>query len=114
MQNAGFILTFSPLDESTRYSTYSLRNKLGAEQAKTEFYAFKVLPREFVSEVYDSDDESSAKETCRDIASRIARRISEIGKIEVLDGDVVSLAEAQNATSIVAKLDYAFKRFLWL
>ena len=103
-ENAGFILNFSSMHEDTRYSTYSIRNRAGhglsnptaspsvpdlpvdqhhplPTSLDTEFFAFKVLPREFAvhgpSGVIDSEEEDAAStnETCRQVADRIVKRI---------------------------------------
>lgn len=109
-----------------------------------EFFAFKALPREFVarrngvradvrslssgSDSEDEDEEDVAlesNETCRATVDRIARRISEqcvrAGGGEggnaadlVVERDIVSVQDAVNATSLLARMDYAVKRFLWL
>ncbi|ORY31290.1 SacI homology domain-domain-containing protein [Naematelia encephala] len=107
VENAGFILNFSPANESTRYSTYSIRNKaqpvsssaptlktpgtptIDVEHApinpdSSEFFAFKVLPREFITRgassfAADEDDDAYAdvNETCQAVVERIVRRIRE-------------------------------------
>jgi len=104
-----------------------------------EFFAFKALPREFVSRTRsdassnhsDSDEEDEddfaleSNETCRATVDRIARRISEqcvragggdgaLPQDLVVEKDVVSLRDAESATSLLARMDYAVKRFLWL
>ncbi|KAK8850626.1 hypothetical protein IAR55_004545 [Kwoniella newhampshirensis] len=94
-ENAGFLVKFSPTDESTRYSTYSLWNKApksdtpapstplaAIEHAEIspqlmEYFAFKALPGQ-------TGDEG----TCHEMVERIVQQIAE--------------------------MDYAFKRFLWL
>ncbi|OCF38942.1 inositol polyphosphate-5-phosphatase F [Kwoniella heveanensis CBS 569] len=128
-ENSGFILNFSPTDESTRYSTYSLRNKAPAtpEKAKatsttpstpipsvehalidpdaTEYYAFKAMPGH-------TGDEGTCQEEVNSIVEDIAKVCKKDDLVE--DKDVVSLAEAESSTSLLDKMDYAFKRFLWL
>jgi hypothetical protein len=104
-----------------------------------EFFAFKALPREFIAKSTDAHSTSSAdsdeededdvalesNETCRATVDRIARRISEqcvragVGhgctpEELVENKDVVSLHDAESATSLLARMDYAVKRFLWL
>ena len=105
-QNAGFIIRFSPINDSTRYSTYSVRNKVASsplslvtpdtpvpqvEHAElnllaSEFFAFKVLPREFIAPgartaVSDSDDEYGIEaengETCKAVTEKVVKRIHE-------------------------------------
>ncbi|TXT12958.1 hypothetical protein VHUM_01359 [Vanrija humicola] len=154
-ENAGFILNFSPADESTRYSTYSLRNReppspenagsgtpisdyfasgsadgdtpkgkaaapdtpkaqvkvADVDPTKTEYFAFKALPREFVAKSkstlaasHDDDDDEDeedimleSNETCRATVERIVRRIKDqcvkagggVGPDFVVDRDVV-------------------------
>ncbi|WWD20804.1 hypothetical protein CI109_105281 [Kwoniella shandongensis] len=122
--NTGFLINFSPTNESTRYSTYSLRNKApetstttpsddsipALEHADidpdaTEFFAFKAMPGQ-------TGDEG----TCKEVVDHIVQQIAEVCKRDdiVIDQDIVSVAEAESSTSILAKMDYAFKRFLWL
>jgi hypothetical protein len=91
----------------------------------------------------DDEDEDDvvleSHETCRATVDRIARRIaeqcvrasgpgsdslnsstvsgantSERAKALVEEHDVVSLQDAESATSLIARMDYAVKRFLWL
>ncbi|KAL7420820.1 hypothetical protein Q5752_004773 [Cryptotrichosporon argae] len=175
-ENAGFMVHFSPANESTRYSTYSIRNKSPASpvrvkaqgarvagsptsaasgspsvpltpgtptphvehapvSAAQEYFAFKVLPREFAGRGagglrgQDDDDEdldldagAAAGESCSETVGRIVRRLAEAvdkagggedGDL-VVEADVVSLVEAERETGILARMDYAFKRFLWL
>nr|XP_031862627.1 uncharacterized protein CI109_002125 [Kwoniella shandongensis]KAA5529699.1 hypothetical protein CI109_002125 [Kwoniella shandongensis] len=123
-ENTGFLINFSPTNESTRYSTYSLRNKApetstttpsddsipALEHADidpdaTEFFAFKAMPGQ-------TGDEG----TCKEVVDHIVQQIAEVCKRDdiVIDQDIVSVAEAESSTSILAKMDYAFKRFLWL
>ena len=92
-ENAGFLIRFSPADEDTRYSTYSIRNTRRESDAASvstasamdheesevdpnasEVYAFKVLPRDFEDAYEDEDDEGSAT-TCLEMAAKISRRI---------------------------------------
>ncbi|OWZ73355.1 hypothetical protein AYX14_01249 [Cryptococcus neoformans] len=127
-ENAGFLINFSPADESTRYSTYSLRNKAApATPTKrttaatpstptpsvehaiinpdvTEYYAFKALPGQ------------SGDATCAETVNQIVEQIAEACKRNdlVVEKDIVSLTEAESSTSLLAKMDYAFKRALWL
>ncbi|WWC65302.1 uncharacterized protein I303_107919 [Kwoniella dejecticola CBS 10117] len=122
-KNYGFVINFSPTNESTRYSTYSLRNKLpsvpqtapetpqpSVEHASinpdiTEFYAFKAMP-----------GHTGEDGTCQEMVNHVVEQIAEVYKTEdlVVQKDIVSLAEAESSTSILDKMDYAFKRFLWL
>lgn len=118
------MLNFSPANEQTRYSTYSIRNKVheppntpttpstplpSVEHADinphlTEYYAFKVLPREFVtrgaSTVNDDDlddaDISEVGDTCRAVTERAVKRIrdqcarvTDVAEDFVVDKDVV-------------------------
>ena len=86
MQNAGFVIHYSPVDESTRYSTYSLRNKAPAEvEVATTFNAFKVLPSEFGQH----EDESDKADSCEIVADRIVRVIQRQCDVPVEDKDVV-------------------------
>lgn len=108
----------------------------------SEFYAFKVLPREFMHSSTAEDDDSGAEsgETCRAVAEGIVSRIVEqyrrlrpgLGEGVIISEDVVrwangpwslpqaslltvySLTEAQQSTSLLSRMDYAVKRFLWL
>ncbi|KAK4688765.1 phosphatidylinositol 4-phosphatase, partial [Tremellales sp. Uapishka_1] len=151
-ENAGFVINFSPIDESTRFSTYSIRNKPSSSPASPskppstpgmdvehssvnplggEYFAFKALPREFIARgastvVEDSDDEvdlgAQTGESCLAVVDRLVKRVQEQCKKAghghedgfVVPKDIVSLAEAQSATSLLARMDYAVKRFLWL
>ncbi|CAD6587952.1 MAG: hypothetical protein TREMPRED_004898, partial [Tremellales sp. Tagirdzhanova-0007] len=104
-ENSGFLIRFSPLNESTRYSTYSIPNKVSSPSSvvlpdraalenehaevnlvSSEFFAFKILPREFnepgaSTAVSDSDDELNIEaengETCKAVTERVVRRINE-------------------------------------
>ncbi|WVO16924.1 hypothetical protein L204_104610 [Cryptococcus depauperatus] len=121
-ENAGFILVFSPADESTRYSTYSLRNKAAplphpastplpsVEHAAinpnmTEYFAFKALP-----------GQTGVDESCQELVDQVVKQIVQACKKDdmVVEKDIVSLTEAESSTSLLAKMDYAFKRALWL
>ncbi|KAL0242017.1 hypothetical protein I308_106191 [Cryptococcus tetragattii IND107] len=70
----------------------------------TEYYAFKALPGQ------------SGDATCAETVSQIVEQIAEACKRDdlVIEKDVVSLTEAASSTSLLAKMDYAFKRALWL
>jgi len=117
LENHGFVIRFSTHEESTRYSSYSIRNtRRDSETAlpatpltettpsepdgAEEFYAFKVLPLEpGVEEDEDDDDESVGTGTgavgnCKDVADKIVRRIGAQCKrvgdgVEVEEKDVV-------------------------
>lgn len=130
---------FSPADEATRYSTYSLRNRIETDNGHstqpgtpgtptptvehadinplaTEFFAFKVLPLEFASE--DTEDEDRG-ESCSTVGSEIVNRVASVcshhdHEIEVFKHDIVSVEDAQHAIPITKRMDYAVKRFLWL
>ncbi|WVW80546.1 hypothetical protein I302_102531 [Kwoniella bestiolae CBS 10118] len=71
----------------------------------TEFYAFKAIP-----------GHTSEEGTCQELVNNAVKQIAEACKDDELieEKDIVSLAEAESATSILDKMDYAFKRFLWL
>ena len=125
-QNAGFLLNFSPLHEDTRYSTYSMHNRADslsspatslafltksnmsapletpANHLESEFFAFKVLPREFVTGPTvnvdeDETEEVMAGETCRMVADKIVKRIRDqcqrvgvaVGDDFIIEKDVV-------------------------
>lgn len=102
-------------------------SKIDADSS--EYFAFKALPREFSTpkSVLDDDDEDDddigleGTETCVATVERVTRRIrDQCGRVHslpedfVVEKDVVSLADAQSATSLLARMDYAWKRFLWL
>jgi hypothetical protein len=89
-ENSGFAIEFNTGKESTRYSTYSMRNEHRDTDALledttdkienaegTEFYAFKVLPVESGdnAEEDDDDDEGGPATTCAEMANKIVRRI---------------------------------------
>ncbi|ODN90157.1 inositol polyphosphate-5-phosphatase F [Cryptococcus wingfieldii CBS 7118] len=125
-ENAGLIIQFSPADESTRYSTYSLRNKAPPPSATSsehplhtplpsvehasidplakEFFAFKALPGQ--------SGDATCMETVKDIVSQLEKACKRDGL--VVEKDIVSLTEAESSTTLLAKMDYAFKRALWL
>ena len=114
LENHGFAIRFSTNEESTRYSSYSIRNTRRDSEAATsplpatphtettptetdgaeEFFAFKVLPLEpGVEEDEDDDDETIGTESgtvgnCKDVADRIVRRLEAQCK-RVGDGVVV-------------------------
>ncbi|WWC72700.1 uncharacterized protein I206_106664 [Kwoniella pini CBS 10737] len=105
-------------------STYSLRNKMpsvpqtslpetplaSVEHANinpdiTEYYAFKAMP-----------GHTGEDGTCEEMVNHVVEQIAEVCKKDnlLVHKDIVSLAEAESSTSILDKMDYAFKRFLWL
>ena len=108
-ENSGLAIEFSPGKESTRYSTYSIRNERRDSDAMledtddkpstpdgVEFYAFKVLPVDFGDSAEDdSDDEEGAATTCREMAQKITRRIhrqcrKQSGAVEaIVEKDIV-------------------------
>jgi hypothetical protein len=145
------MIQFAPQSESTRYSTYSIRNTTPShstgslvtepvshqehtevDSANQEYFAFKILPSEyptFEPPAADDDDDADGEtgESCRDMANRIVRRIrgQSLAGFTTVDKDIVrydfhpytanhSLDEAQRSTSIISRVDYAVKRFLWL
>jgi hypothetical protein len=67
-----------------RYSTYSLQNRSSTPSNAEEYYAFKVLPREFVArgassfedEDIDSEHDASPAETCPQVAARMVKRVA--------------------------------------
>jgi hypothetical protein len=76
-ENAGFMVRFT-LHEG-RYSTYSLQNRSAPSNAE-EFYAFKILPREFVARGASSyedetDTDATPNETCQHVAARMVKRV---------------------------------------
>jgi len=84
----------------------------------------------------DDADISEVGDTCRAVTERAVKRISdqcakvnEVDNDFVVDKDVVryvfaipdvwpklifSVSEAQSSTGLLARVDYAVKRFLWL
>jgi hypothetical protein len=79
-----------------------------------EYFAFKIVDQEFVG-----DFEQEAGRNCDEVAHHIATEIfhecQRIGHPPVFkDEDIVSLAEAQRSTSVLKRMDYALKRFLYL
>lgn len=134
-QNSGFIINFSPQDEQTRYSTYSIRNKVSEppvtpttpstplpsvehadiDPLSSEYYAFKVLPREFItrgaSTVNDDDlddaDISEVGDSCKAVTDRAVKRISdqcakvsEVGEGLVVEKDVVRYVSLKCTISV--------------
>jgi len=111
------VISFSPTDESTRYSTYSIRNKpepassppgtpvphiehSEIDPLAANFFAFKILPLEFniqdTSALPDDEEaqETDRGETCRAVSARVVDRIREqCGRLGVTvpveDKDVV-------------------------
>ncbi|KAJ7582942.1 SacI homology domain-containing protein [Mycena floridula] len=98
----------------------------GSEQT---FAAFKMLPidptrtRRATSDggsdniETELNEASSCKEAVDLLIDTIRRACDDIGsghKDFVVEKDVVSLAEAQNMTSMYAKMEYGVKRLLWL
>ncbi|GMK56774.1 hypothetical protein CspeluHIS016_0306140 [Cutaneotrichosporon spelunceum] len=94
-----------------------------------EFFAFKALPREFAARngvTSDDDDDDDdvgleAGETCAATVDRIVRRIrDQCARVHTLrddfvqNKDVVSVADAEKLVSVLERVDYAWKRFLWL
>lgn len=93
-----------------------------------QFFAFKALPREFAPPPTTSDDDEEyedvvleANETCRATVDRVTRRIKDacvrLGGDEedfVVEKDVVSVSDAEYNTTLLARMDYAVRRFLWL
>lgn len=97
-ENAGLKIAFTTDNESTRYSTYSIRNETKTNdeaespmESPIEFYAFKVLPMEFDDErgfefgQEESSDEEGDYEAvtpgpvgavnCQEQAGKIVRKI---------------------------------------
>ncbi|EIW70203.1 hypothetical protein TREMEDRAFT_30281 [Tremella mesenterica DSM 1558] len=141
LENYGFVLNFSPSNEDTRYNTYSIRNRRGPGPDSSpstplledksldsnQSFAFKVLPREFIAKgassgQIDEDDISiDSGDTCKAAAERIVEKVKLQceqlgggGKGFVKYEDIVSLEEAQRSTTLLERVDYALKRFLWL
>ena len=105
-ENSGFAIEFNTGKESSRYSTYSMRNEERDSDALledttektenaegTEFYAFKVLPVESGDNVEDDDDddEGGAATTCKEMANKIVRRIH--GQCRKASGTVEDIVE---------------------
>lgn len=95
----------------------------------TSFAAFKALPidpaksrPEFAPIEEPAIDELVDAKTCKEkvnivvnaiaTACNEARGTVKVGLIQ--EGDIVSLAEAQKATSAMMKIEYGLKRLLWL
>jgi phosphatidylinositol 4-phosphatase len=100
----------------------------GSEQT---FAAFKALPidparirrassmghGDTYTSANDLDEASSCKEAVDMIVDNIRKACEDMGNSHdglVKEGDVVSLAEAQQMTSMYAKMEYGVKRLLWL
>jgi len=86
--------------------------------------AFKALPVDHATNApaADVEDPVASATTCRDavdmMVDMIRRGCVDIGSGTqpdfVVEKDIVSLAEAQRMTTMYAKLEYNFKRLLWL
>jgi len=101
-----------------------------AGSAQRSFAAFKILPVDparagrtssVVSEYSATSDEMTGAATCREavdlVVERIRRACDDVGGGQgtfITEEDVVSLAEAQQMTSVYAKMEYGVKRLLWL
>ncbi|KAJ9101480.1 hypothetical protein QFC19_005131 [Naganishia cerealis] len=123
----------SPPVSPAKSRTQTPNDKDTVDIEDTEFFAFKALPREFVlpGAGEDDDNDRGKDETCKEVVDKIVDRIQgectrAAGSIGgyvggyarkqgfVTEGDIVGLAEAQKGTSLVARADYALKRFLWI
>lgn len=161
-ENAGFQIFFKPSEGGTRLTSYAVLNTTPASPlpeakknrnraasnsgydtrpegtAGLDYFAFKALPKEFVTsgspqmdDEEDADNDRGKDESCREVVDRIVQRIKDecyraAGSVGgyvggharsenfVVEADVVSLAEAQKSTSLVTRADYAIKRLLWL
>jgi len=166
VQNYGFQISYKTSGESTRLTSYSLRNSANVSElvespptspsfpSKSKvprrnssrmslsslllspsivsgearsFAAFKALPidparaRRTTGSFEDTADDLSWAKTCKEAVDMIVDSISQAcgdsGAREegfVKEGDVVSLAEAQKSTTVIAKMEYGVKRLLWL
>ncbi|KZT33580.1 hypothetical protein SISSUDRAFT_1054071 [Sistotremastrum suecicum HHB10207 ss-3] len=87
--------------------------------------AFKALPVDsatpYVSQGIEGDESCSLPTSCRESVDLIVTAIKRAYEIRtngrkqcVVEEDIVSLAEAQRATSVYSKLEYGVKRLLWL
>lgn len=82
MENVGFVVYFTR--HQSRFSTYSMQNEAdseddqqGRDAAGSEYFAFKVLPREFSVGLDEMDSDAGPSETCREVADRLVERIGE-------------------------------------
>jgi hypothetical protein len=95
-----------PLLEERRSSKEDLRSELASRSVEhyaadepTEYFAFKALPREFVTVdsngPHDMDDEDRGQaETCKDVVDHILERIKlEIGRAQLPTGNLVKEAD---------------------
>lgn len=59
----------------------------------SEFFAFKVLPREFSSGLDDLDSDAGPSETCLAVVDRLVERVAEEcgkhGEPEIVEEDIV-------------------------
>ncbi|KAL5511494.1 hypothetical protein ACEPAH_4711 [Sanghuangporus vaninii] len=165
LQNYGFSIHYLTSGETTRFSSYSLRNSVenvgessppdtvapgrpnyvrsrssvfsrminnaaSEKSAMTSFAAFKALPIDpvrsrrttgsFVETANDLTWARTCKEATDVMVDRICQAIVAIKDTESRDESflvlepIVSLEEAQRATTMMAKMEYGIKRLLWL
>jgi len=83
--------------------------------------AFKALPVDYATRAPDVEDPVASATTCRDavdvMVDMMRKACADVGSTIpdfVVEKDIVSLAEAQRVTTMYAKLEYNFKRLLWL
>lgn len=92
-QNYGFVIHYSPLDETSRTSTYSMRNKEPMTNDDSTFFAFKILEHEFSEEKdtlntqteasYQISPGESSKEASQKIVQLVAKHVSRQQKAEL-------------------------------
>ncbi|KAH8117164.1 SacI homology domain-containing protein [Phellopilus nigrolimitatus] len=162
LQNYGFMVHYLTSGETTRVTSYSLRNSAGgipeplpstpslserprapmggssvlsrmltntaAERGDaTSSAAFKALPvdparaQRTTGSFEETADELSWAKTCKEAIDIICNTIHKVAKDAgvgngdfVIEHDIVSLEDAQQTTTVVAKMEYGLKRLLWL
>ncbi|THH10834.1 hypothetical protein EW145_g1054 [Phellinidium pouzarii] len=160
IQNYGFMVHYHTSGETTRVTSYSLRNSTdgisnsqslvqtssehpgvpkrgsnvlsrvlmntAAERSNAVSYAaFKALPvdparaRRMTGSFEETANDLSAAKTCKEavesIVSSIHQAVKDAGGARddfVAENDIVSLEDAQRATSVIAKMEYGLKRLL--
>ncbi|KAI5121013.1 hypothetical protein M0805_005959 [Coniferiporia weirii] len=157
-QNYGFMIRYRTSSETTRTTSYSVRNvtdsvsgiQLSPQRTGTpgkgggahsrmlinvaaesggviSFAAFKALPvdparaRRMTGSFEEAADNLCWAKTCKEAVESIVGSVQQAVKDAgaersdfVLESDIVSLEDAQRATTLVAKMEYGLKRLIWL
>lgn len=112
----------------TSVSSRLLEVNANEEQNAISFASFKVLPidparaRRTTGSFEETADDLSWAKSCKEaveiIVDTIYQAVKDIGGENgekfIIDAPIVSLLEAQRATTVIAKMEYGLKRLLWL